>query len=105
MVKSYETLVDSNTKVDVNAGMVAADRLQSLIDSRDYGREIAELRFQLGQIIGAVRSVVPQSMWAEIIRQLDLVEQRPETLDVGTDSYDDDDPYDPTEFIDDDDEF
>ena len=52
MVKSYETLVDSNTKVDVNAGMVAADRLQSLIDSRDYGREIAELRFQLGQIIG-----------------------------------------------------
>ena len=44
-------------------------------------------------------------MWAEIIRQLDLVEQRPETLDVGTDSYDDDDPYDPTEFIDDDDEF
>lgn len=105
MVKSYETLVDSNTKVDVNAGMVAAGRLQSLIDSRDYGREIAELRFQLGQIIGAVRSVVPQSMWAEIIRQLDLVEQRPETLDVGTDSYDDDDPYDPTEFIDDDDEF
>ena len=52
MVKSYETLVDSNTKVDVNAGMVAAGRLQSLIDSRDYGREIAELRFQLGQIIG-----------------------------------------------------
>ena len=34
MVKSYETLVDSNTKVDVNTGIVAAGRLQSLIDSR-----------------------------------------------------------------------
>ena len=36
MVKSYETLVDSDTKVDVNTGIVAAGRLQSLIDSRDY---------------------------------------------------------------------
>ena len=34
MVKSYETLVDSNTKVDVDTGIVAAGRLQSLIDSR-----------------------------------------------------------------------
>ena len=42
MVKSYETLVDSDTKVDVNTGMVAAGRLQSLIDSRDYSRESAE---------------------------------------------------------------
>ena len=40
MVKSYETLVDSNTKVDVNTGIVAAGRLQSLIDSRDYSRDI-----------------------------------------------------------------
>jgi hypothetical protein len=32
MVKSYETLVDSDTKVDVNTGIVAAGRLQSLID-------------------------------------------------------------------------
>src|SRR6185369_3390226 len=36
MVKSYETLVDSDTKVDVNTGIVAAGRLRSLIDSRDY---------------------------------------------------------------------
>ncbi len=40
MVKSYENLVDSGAKVDVNTGMLAAGRLQSLIDSRDYGREI-----------------------------------------------------------------
>ena len=46
MVKSYENLVDSDTKVDVSTGIVAAGRLQSLMDSRDYSREIAELRFR-----------------------------------------------------------
>ena len=35
MVKGYETLVDSDTKVDVNTGMIAAGRLQALIESRD----------------------------------------------------------------------
>ena len=42
MVKGYETLVDPDTKVDVNTGMIAAARLQALIDSRagqpDWGR-------------------------------------------------------------------
>ena len=49
-------------------------------------------------------------MWAEIIAKLEELEQEQhaESLDVGTDSFDDadaDDPYDPTEFIDEDDEF
>ena len=39
-----------------------------------------------------------------IVEKLDEAEQHPEALDVGTDSFDDDDPYDPTEFIDEDDE-
>ena len=105
MVRAYETLVDSNTKVDLNTGIVAAGRLQSLIDSRDYSREIAELRFQVFKIGEAVKSTVPQEMWAEIVEKLEELEQHQEALDVGTDSFDDDDPYDPTEFIDDDDEF
>ena len=37
MVKGYETLVDSGTKVDVSTGMIAAGRLQALIDSRASG--------------------------------------------------------------------
>ena len=82
--------------------MVAARRLQSLIDSRDYSRDIAELRFQVGQISEAVRSVVPQSMWAAIVEQL---EQQSEALNVGEDGFDDDDTYDPIEFIEEDDEF
>ena len=56
MVKSYETLVDSDTKVDVNTGIVAAGRLQSLIDSRDYSHESLVMKVQLGQIGEAVKS-------------------------------------------------
>ena len=106
MVKSYETLVDSDTKVAVNTGIVAASRLQSLIDSRDYSRDLLVMKVQLGQINEAVRSVVPESMWGEIVEKLEELEQHQEALSVGTDSFDDadDDPYDPTEFIDDDDD-
>ena len=107
MVKSYETLVDSNTTVDVNTGMAAAGRLQSLIDSRDYDHELLVVKVQLAAICDAVKSTVPQEMWSEIIEKLDEAEQHQESLDVGTDSYDyaDDEPFDPGEFIDEDDEF
>ncbi len=100
MVKSYETLIDSNTKVDVHTGMIAAGRLQSLIETRDASRDIAELRFQLGKIGEAVKSTVPQEMWATIVEKLEELEQHPEALDVGEDGFDDadDDPYDPMEF-------
>ena len=107
MVKSYENLVDSDTKVDVNTGIVAAGRLQSLIDSRDYSRDLLMMKVQLAAICDAVKSTVPHEMWGEIVEKLDeLEEQHSEALDVGTDSFDDDDddPYDPTEFIDDDDD-
>ena len=90
-----------------SGGPIAAARLQSLIDSRDASRDIAELRFQLGKIGEAVKSTVPQEMWAAIVEKLEELEQNPEALDVEADSFDDsyDDPYDPTEFIDDDEEF
>ena len=107
MVKSYETLVDSDTKVDVNTGVVAAGRLQSLIDSRDYSRDLLMMKVQLAAICDAVKSTVPQEMWGAIVEKLEGLEQDSQVLDVGTDSFDyDDDDDDPTEFIDeDDDEF
>ena len=49
--------------------------------------------------------VVPQSMWAAIVEKLEELEQHPEALDVGTDSFDNEDAHDATEFIDEDDEF
>ena len=89
MVKSYETLVDSDTKVDVNTGIVAAGRLQSLTDSRDYDHELLVMKVQMAAICAAVKSTVPQSMWGEIIEKLDEAEQHSEVLDVGTGSFDD----------------
>ena len=54
-----------------NTGIVAAGRLQSLIDSRDYSHDIVELRVQLGKICDAVKSTVPQEMWGAIIEKLE----------------------------------
>ena len=65
------------------------------------------MKVQLGRICDAVKSTVPQEMWAAIVEKLEELEQHPEALDVGEDAFDDadDEPYDPTEFIDEDDEF
>ena len=66
------------------------------------------MKVQMAATCAAVKSTVPQAMWGEIIEKLDEAEQHPEVLDVGEGAFDDDDdePYDPTEFIDDeDDEF
>ena len=90
MVKSYETLVDSKTKVDVNTGIVAAGRLQSLIDSRDYSHDRLVMKVQMAQICAAVKSTVPQEMWAAIVEKLEQLEQRPESLRVSMDSFNDD---------------
>ena len=108
MAKAFRTLVDDGTEVSVETGLRAAEKLQSVLDGRERGTDVLELRVQLGRIGEAVRAVVPQEMWAAIVEKLEELEQHPETLDVGTDSFDDadDDPYDPTEFIiDEDDQF
>ena len=89
MVKSYENLVDSNTKVDVHTGMIAAGRLQSLMDSGDDGRELLSMKVQLSVICNAVKSTVPEEQWGEIVEKIEEFEQHQEALNVGTDSYDD----------------
>ena len=107
MAKAFSTLVDDGTEVSVETGLRAAEKLQSVLDGRERGTDVLELKVQLGRIGEAVRAVVPQSMWAAIVEKLEELEQHPEALDVGTYSFDDadDEPYDPTEFMDKDDEF
>ncbi len=107
MNKAFRTLVDDHIEVSVETGLRAAEKLQSVLDGRDRGTEVLELRVQLDRIDEAVRSVVPQSMWAEILAKLEELEQHPEPLDLATDSFDDadDEPFDPTDFIDQDNEF
>jgi hypothetical protein len=70
MVKGYETLVDSGTKVDVGTGMIAAARLQALIESRASATRIIDLRLQMGRIIDAVHSSVPEELWPEILHKI-----------------------------------
>jgi len=105
MAKAFRTLVDDGTEVSVETGLRAAEKLPSVRDGRERATDVLELKVQLGQISEAVRAVVPQSMWAAIVEKLEELEQHSEALDVGRDPFDDDDPYDPTEFIDEDDEF
>jgi len=102
MVKGYEALVDPNTRVDVNTGMVAAGRLQALIDSRANGLSMLEVRVQLNRIIEAVRSTVPPSMWPEISRKLPGGDGPPESLEDDDDEVfePDDGPSDVDDFDD-----
>ena len=61
----------------------------------------------MDQTCDAVKSTAPQEMWGETIEKLEELEQHPEALDVGADSFNDadDEPFDPTAFIDEDNEF
>jgi hypothetical protein len=63
MVKGYETLVDPGTKVDMSTGMIAAGRLQALIESRASGTSMVQIIAQLDRIIRAIHSTVPEELW------------------------------------------
>ena len=95
MVKGYETLVDSGTKVDVNTGMIAAGRLQALIDSRAGGTRIVDLMVQMGRIIDAIHSTVPEELWPEILRKIDGPAAANRPADEIEDRDDAEDMYDP----------
>ena len=98
-------MVGDDAEVSVEPGLRAAEKLQSLLDTRDKGNDVAEMRVQVGQILDAVKATVPQDMWSAIIEKLDQPQQHPETLHPETEDFDDDDDgYDPTEFAEEDDE-
>ena len=76
---------------------MAAGRLQALIESRASGTRIADLMAQMGRIIDAVHSSVPEELWPEILRKID----GPVAADAPADEFDDgddtEDEYDPAE--------
>ena len=75
MAKAFRAVVDDGTEVSVETGLRAAEKLQSVLDGRERGTDILEMKVQLYQIGQAVRSVVPESMWAAIIAKLEELEQ------------------------------
>jgi hypothetical protein len=95
MVKGYEGLVDSGTKVDVNTGMIAAARLQALIDSRARNTSMADVLFKMDRIINAIHDTVPPELWEVILHKID----GPMAADTPIDEFDEcddaEDMYDP----------
>jgi hypothetical protein len=66
MVKGYETLVDPDSTVDVKTGMIAACRLQELIDSRAGQPDMAGMWAEMDRIIKVVRTFIPDEQWPEV---------------------------------------
>ena len=59
MVRAWETLVDQNAAIDANMGMVAASKLQALVESRAGETSLAEIIVKMNRVIEAVRTTVP----------------------------------------------
>jgi hypothetical protein len=97
MAKGSETLVDSGTKVDLNTGMIAAARLQALIESRASGTSIADLMVQMSRIIDAIHSSVPEELWPEMLRKIGGPVAADAPADEFADCVDAEDEYDPAE--------
>ncbi len=66
MVKGYETLVDPATAVDVKTGMLAACRLQEMIDSHADQADWAKTNADIGRIVEVVRTFIPSGRWPEV---------------------------------------
>jgi hypothetical protein len=91
LVKSFESTLESDANVDVATGMIAAAKLQAVIDSRSGQQDVAGAYVQMNRIIHAVKAVVsPEDM----TRFLAIVEGREEPAaieaTVVTEVYDDD---------------
>jgi hypothetical protein len=71
MLKAYKTLVDSDTKVDVNTGLAAAAKLQAYIDARSGQADVAHIYVKQNRIIEAVKEFVPQEDMAAFLARLD----------------------------------
>jgi hypothetical protein len=59
MVRSYETLVDPETKVDVNTGLIAAGRLHELTGRDPKQLRMIDLRLQMDRIVAAAQEFIP----------------------------------------------
>jgi hypothetical protein len=74
LAKGYETLVDSDTKVDVNTGMIAAARLHELTGRDPKQLRMIDLRLQMDRIVAAAREFIPEELHEAFLAR---VEGRP----------------------------
>lgn len=98
--KGYETLIKDETYISATVGMEAAIKLHELSRREAGQQEVAELKQQLNVALSAVKEVVPQEYWAEIVARIEDAETRVGThvVDaevIGDYDEDDDEPYSP----------
>ena len=67
--------------MDVNTAMIAAGRLQSLLDTRSGQPDMIDILVKQNRIIDAVKSMLPESSWPELVRRLEGIRQPAEPLD------------------------
>ncbi len=97
MAKGYETLVDPDTKVDVATGMIAAGRLQTMIESRAGRTSMAEILAQMDCIINAIHDTVPGELWPKILEKIGGPVAADRLTDEFEECEDAEDMYDPIE--------
>ena len=71
MHRGFETLVDENTVVDVETGMRAAEQLQQISAKNADENDMADLMLKLHRIVEAVKAVVPEEMFEDILSHMD----------------------------------
>ena len=91
--RGYETLVREETVIPVALGMDAVVKLHDLLRSDAGDQENARLKAQLSIMQGAIKEVVPEHYWGEIIARIEDAEARMSAnivdAEVMPDDYDD----------------
>lgn len=82
--KTWDDLTAGRLKPSLQEGMIALNHLQALEREAEGGVSLIGMMAQLNVIIGAVREVVPPSMWIEIQQRIEQAEARQisSTMDV-----------------------
>ncbi|MGO9152409.1 hypothetical protein [Mycobacterium sp.] len=79
----------------MNTGMIAAGRLQALIESRASATSMVDMWVKMDRIINAIKSTVPEEMWPEIVRKMKGEDEASELLEDDAEVFDPaDDPFD-----------
>lgn len=72
MQQAFESLADNQAEVSIQAGLIAATRLQEATarTSPSLEEQVNQARIELDQITRAVREIVPKDMWQLIVERL-----------------------------------
>jgi hypothetical protein len=97
MVKGFHKLVRDDTEVSVEAGLRAAEKLQAVLLTQDYGAEVAQMRRDVDLLQLAVKSTVPPQMLSEILAKVDELRGADDDESDEEDSEDDEQPVNPSD--------